>query len=125
MAGRRVLIVDSHGNMTLALELLFAQHGFETRVSRTGEEALATAEKERPDCVVLAADLPFRSGFETCQMLRQRTASDRPKVIMIPSTGMALEQVKAGSVGADACLEWPISTAELVRTARTLLELPA
>ncbi|HUI66227.1 MAG TPA: response regulator [Bacteroidota bacterium] len=125
MVGRRVLLVDSQANMTFALELLFAQHGFKRRVSRTGEQALAMRQEVPPDCVVLATELPFRSGFEVCEILRPRPGSSHAMMIMFPSTGTEAECVTAASFGADARLFWPILTAELIRTAHTLLELPA
>lgn len=122
-SGGKVLIVESHANLTLALEFLFLQHGFETRVCASGEEALEALEKECPDCIVMETLLPLRSGFEVCQILRRRPAWRKAKVVILSSTGREVDRAKAMAVGADACIFAPFSTAELMHTVRALLEV--
>ncbi|HZL07255.1 MAG TPA: response regulator, partial [Coriobacteriia bacterium] len=66
----KVLIVDDEPNIVTALEFLMRQRGYETRVARDGDEALAAVESFRPDLVLLDVMLPRRDGFEVCQKLR-------------------------------------------------------
>jgi DNA-binding response OmpR family regulator len=89
----KVLIVDDEPNIVLSLEFLMKQQGYETRVARDGDEALAEVERFRPDLVLLDVMLPKRDGFEVCQRLR-----------------------------ADGYVTKPFSTAELVTRVADMLE---
>jgi two-component system, OmpR family, alkaline phosphatase synthesis response regulator PhoP len=117
----RVLIVDDEPNIVLALEFLMKQRGYETRVARDGDEALAEVERFRPDLVLLDVMLPRRDGFEVCQKLRAAGWSDL-KIVMLTAKGRDVEIEKGLALGADAYVTKPFSTAELVSRVADMLE---
>jgi len=118
---KKVLIVDDDPNFGLALELLFAQNGFRVEVARTGEEALERMDPFRPDILVAEARLPFRSGFEICQVVHARREWQPVRVVLLTTREREGEMAKARALGADACLTKPFSTHELLATANQLL----
>ena len=117
----KVLIVDDEPNIVLSLEFLMQQQGYETRVARDGDEALAEVERFRPDLVLLDVMLPRRDGFEVCQRLRADGWSDL-KILMLTAKGRDVEIEKGLALGADGYVTKPFSTAELVARVADMLE---
>jgi DNA-binding response OmpR family regulator len=117
----KVLIVDDEPNIVLSLEFLMKQQGYETRVARDGDEALAEVERFRPDLVLLDVMLPLRDGFEVCQRLRADGWSDL-KILMLTAKGRDVEIEKGLALGADGYVTKPFSTAELVARVADMLE---
>jgi DNA-binding response OmpR family regulator len=118
---RKVLIVDDEPNIVISLEFLLQQSGYEVGIARDGEEALAQMIAFQPDLVLLDIMLPLRSGFEVCQKIRENSAWDRVKVIMLSAKGRELEVSKGLALGADAYITKPFSTKALVEQVRALL----
>jgi DNA-binding response OmpR family regulator len=117
----RVLIADDEPNIVISLEFLMKQRGYETRVARDGDEALAEVESFRPDLVLLDVMLPRRNGFEVCQKLRADGWADL-KIVMLTAKGRDVEIEKGLALGADAYVTKPFSTGELVERVAGLLE---
>ena len=117
----KVLIVDDEPNIVLSLEFLMNQQGYETRVARDGDEALAEVEGFRPDLVLLDVMLPRRDGFEVCQRLRADGWSEL-KILMLTAKGRDVEIEKGLALGADGYVTKPFSTAELVARVTDMLE---
>ena len=121
---KKILIVDNDPNFGLALELLFAQNGYQVEVARTGEEALDRMNAYRPHLLLVEARLPYRSGFEICQIVRTRREWQPVRIILMTANERQLEPAKARGLGADACIIKPFSTKELIETTNTLLAEP-
>ncbi len=117
----RVLIVDDEPNIVTSLEFLMGRSGYETRVARDGDEALAAVEAFRPDLVLLDVMLPRRDGFEVCQHLRANGWTDL-KIVMLTAKGREAEIAKGMAVGADSYVTKPFSTRDLVEAVTRLLE---
>jgi DNA-binding response OmpR family regulator len=117
----KVLIVDDEPNIVLSLEFLMKQQGYETRVARDGDEALAEVAGFRPDLVLLDVMLPRRDGFEVCQRLRADGWSEL-KILMLTAKGRDVEIEKGLALGADGYVTKPFSTAELVARVADMLE---
>ena len=121
---RRVLIVDDEPNIVLSLEFLLRQQGYEVRVARDGEEALAAAEDWRPDLIVLDVMLPGLDGFEVCRRLRERPENAAMKILLLTARGREVERVRGLEEGADAYVRKPFSTRQLMITVAELLGRP-
>jgi DNA-binding response OmpR family regulator len=117
----RVLIADDEPNIVISLEFLMKQRGYETRVARDGDEALAEVESFKPDLVLLDVMLPRRNGFEVCQKLRADGWTDL-RIVMLTAKGRDIEIEKGLALGADAYVTKPFSTGELVERVAGLLE---
>jgi two-component system, OmpR family, alkaline phosphatase synthesis response regulator PhoP len=120
----KILIADDEPNIVTSLEFLMHRQGYETRVARDGDEALAEVESFRPDLVLLDVMLPRRDGFEVCQKLRA-DGWDELKIVMLTAKGRDVEIEKGLAVGADAYVTKPFSTGDLVARVASLLEARA
>src|SRR5215210_2983855 len=79
-----VLIVDDHGEFRASARALLELQGFDVVGDvEDGQQALAAAERLRPDVVLLDIQLPGMDGFEIADRLAQ---TDRaPRVVLISS----------------------------------------
>ena len=69
---RRILIVDDEPNIVTSLEYLMQKSGYQVKIARDGDEALALVESFLPDLVLLDVMMPRKSGYEVCQLIRER-----------------------------------------------------
>jgi signal transduction histidine kinase/ABC-type Fe3+ transport system substrate-binding protein len=117
----RILIVDDEPNIVLSLEFLMRRRGYETRVARTGDEALAAVAEFAPDLVLLDVMLPGPDGFEVAQRLRE-SGDPAPRIVMLTAKGREAERAKGLAVGADLYVTKPFATRELVDQVARLLD---
>jgi len=119
--GKRILIVDSDPNILIALEFLMAQNGFQVAIARTGEEALESLTAAPPDLILLEVQLPYRTGFEVCQIIRRRPEWSTIKVVLLSSRGRDVDIAKGNALGADAYVTKPFSNKQLVQKIHEVL----
>jgi len=118
---KKVLIADDEPNIVTSLEYLMQKRGYEVKVARNGDEALALVESFRPDVVLLDVMMPRRSGYEVCQQIRERADWRHIKVVMLSAKGREAEVNKGLSLGADSYVTKPFSNQELIAKIDELL----
>jgi CheY-like chemotaxis protein len=79
----RVLVVDDDPFMTEILKLYLVRAGYETDVAENGLRALRLLERACYDVVITDAVMPEMSGFELCEVIRERY----PQIRIIGMTG--------------------------------------
>lgn len=117
----RVLIADDEPNIVTSLEFLMLRSGYEVKVARDGEEALALVESFRPDVVLLDVMMPLKSGYEVCQRIRDNPQRRDTKIVMLSAKGREAEISKGLSLGADVYVTKPFSTQDLLAQIRGLV----
>ncbi|QJR14432.1 response regulator transcription factor [Usitatibacter palustris] len=118
---KKVLIADDEPSIVASLEFLMARSGYEVRIARDGEEALALVASFLPDLVLLDVMMPRRSGYEVCQRMRERPEWRDIKIVVLSAKGREAEVGKGLAAGADAYVIKPFSNRELVEKVGELL----
>ena len=118
---KQVLIADDEPNIVAALEFLLQRNGYQVRIARNGDEALALIEQSKPDLLLLDVMMPARSGYDVCQRVREREDWRHIKIVMLSAKGRDVEVNKGLSLGADLYITKPFSTRELVARINDLL----
>jgi len=118
---KRVLIADDEPNIVTSLEFLLEKAGYEVKIARTGDEALALVESFAPDAVLLDVMMPSKSGYVVCREIRENPAWRDIKIIMLTAKGRDVEIDKGFALGANAYITKPFSTKELVTIVRDLV----
>jgi DNA-binding response OmpR family regulator len=116
-----VLVVDDEPNIVLSLEFLMRQAGYDVRVARDGDAALAAIAERPPDLVLLDLMIPGRDGYEVCQAIRADARCARTRVVMLTARSREVEREKGLALGADDYVTKPFSTRDLVERVRQLL----
>lgn len=116
-----VLVVDDEPNIVLSLQFLMKKAGYDVRVARDGEEALAEIAKARPDLVLLDVMMPKRDGFDVCQTIRSNPEWAHIRIAMLTARGRDIEREKGLALGADDYITKPFSTREVLAQVAALL----
>ncbi len=106
-----ILIVDDDRLILSGLANGLEARGYAVRKAVTGEEAVALADIEQPDLVVMDICLPGISGIETARRLREK--ADVP-VIFLSATDDEEVVRMAIALGSISYLVKPITIAQLV-----------
>src|SRR3954454_16311528 len=119
MGDTRVLVVDDEANITDLVATALRYEGFAVEVAGNGTDALRSAEKFRPDLVVLDVMLPDRDGFAVVKRLR--ADGHHVPVVFLTARDSTEEKVKGLTVGGDDYVTKPFSLEELVARVRAVL----
>lgn len=113
-----VLLADDHTMFREGLAGLLATYGGMQVVGSTpnGEEAVALAEAERPDVVIMQVQIPFEKAKDI--LVRMRRLSPPPKVIIVSMFENPLYLRDLMSLGASAFLVKTGSTRHLIGAIR-------
>ena len=113
--GQRILIVDDSEDGAESLSLLLEVNGYETHKAYDGVEAVAAAERLRPDAVLLDIGLPRLNGYEACRQIRQQPWGARLLMIALTGWGMDEDRNRSRDAGFDSHLVKPVDVAVLLR----------
>ncbi len=115
---KTILVVDDEPRIA-ALARDYLEHaGFAVRVASSGEAALDTIRRDRPDLVVLDLGLPGADGLDVTREIRR--GSTLP-VIMLTARDDELDKLLGLELGADDYITKPFSPRELVARVRAVL----
>jgi len=118
---KSILVVDDEPNIVLSLEFLMKQAKYEVRTAEDGERALQQIEAAPPDLILLDVNMPRRSGYEVCELVRANPAWQRIPIIMLTAKGRDIEREKGLALGADDYITKPFSTQDVVDKVKELL----
>jgi CheY-like chemotaxis protein len=112
-AARRILVVDDNVDAAQSLAVLLRLEGHNVRVAPDGPTALAAAQAELPEMVVLDLGMPGMDGFEVAQKLQALPGWN--DVLLIALTGWAQEEDRrrCQDAGFDGHLPNPMQLEEL------------
>lgn len=118
---KSVLVVDDEPNISLSLQFLMTQAGYEVRVAADGEAALREVENNPPDLILLDVNMPKRNGFEVCETIRANPSWAGICILMLTAKGRDIEREQGLALGADDYVTKPFSTQEIVAKVKELL----
>jgi two-component system response regulator MprA len=113
-----ILVVDDDRKITDMLRRTLAYEGYQVFTAADGNEALAQAQTQRPDLVVLDWLLPGLDGIEVARRLR---AADDTLILMLTARDVVEDRVTGLDSGADDYLVKPFMPTELLARIRALL----
>jgi diguanylate cyclase (GGDEF)-like protein len=116
-----LLIVDDEPDLRRILETLLHEDGYRVVTTGAGAEALALAQKQSFDLIILDLLLPDLDGFAVLGALRARPATALTPIILLSARDSAGEKVRGLQLGADDYVTKPFSAAELLARQRAAL----
>ncbi len=121
-AGGRILVVDDEPHIVELVRYNLVQEGFEVSVAYDGHDAIAKAQKDAPDLVILDLMLPYVDGLEVCRHIRKESSVP---ILMLTAKDGEQERVIGLELGADDYVTKPFSPRELVARVRAILRRTA
>jgi DNA-binding response OmpR family regulator len=118
----RVLLVEDHAKLAMALASGLRQAGMAVDVVFDGNDALEHLAVTGYDVVVLDRDIPGVHGDDVCQAIAAGGSLSR--VLMLTAAGAVGDRVEGLGIGADDYLPKPCDFSELVARIRALARRP-
>jgi CheY-like chemotaxis protein len=116
----RIVVIDDDAGVRQLLRSTLPVEDFEIAEAGDGDVALALAEVQRPDLVLLDWRMPNIPGETVLTELKQRFADIAVVILTVEED----QRGRAEELGADAFLTKPFSPIELLRTVERLLSEP-
>ncbi|WP_035800772.1 response regulator [Kitasatospora mediocidica] len=116
-----ILVVDDEPQLLRALRINLRARKYDVATAATGGGALESAERTRPDAVLLDLGLPDLDGVEVIHRLRSR--SPAPIIVLSGRSG-ADDKIQALDAGADDYVTKPFLMDELFARLRAVLRRP-
>lgn len=115
----RILVAEDDSDLALGLVNNLEIEGYEVRVARDGDEALASALQWRPDLLILDLVMPKLDGMRVLRSLRERDT--RIAVLVLTARGEEADKVRGLKLGADDYVTKPFGLLELLARVESLL----
>jgi DNA-binding response OmpR family regulator len=119
---KRILVCDDDEMLVDLLQYRLEARGFEVLVARDGGQALAMAQAELPDAIVLDAMMPVMNGEQVLRILRAGEAGQRIPVLMLTARRQERDIVGALELGANEYVVKPFIPEELVARLTRLVD---
>jgi two-component system cell cycle response regulator DivK len=120
MSKRILMIEDQEDNRRIMRDLLSA-NGYELIEAITGEEGLTSAERERPDLILMDIQLPGLDGYEVTRRIKANSALSHIPIIAVTSYALSGDDQKAFAAGCDGYVTKPFSPRQLLAKIREFL----
>jgi CheY-like chemotaxis protein len=112
---RRVLVVDDSHDAAESLAMLLEFEGHEIYKAHDGADAVTTAERVRPDVVLMDIGLPVLTGYEACRRIRTHAWGTPMVIVALTGWGQEDDRERALAAGFDLHLVKPVDHADLLR----------
>lgn len=117
---KEILVVDDERAIRQGLRQLLTGEGYEVKIARSGDEALALIGERIPDLIVLDVMMPGTNGFRVCELLR-RSHPQLP-IIFLSALMEESDQVRALTAGADDFIVKTAGKERILASVRRALE---
>jgi CheY-like chemotaxis protein len=117
----RILLVEDNEMNRDMLSRRLTRRGFDVLLAADGEEALALAERERPDLVLMDLSLPVLDGWEATRRLKAAPGTGGIPVLALTAHAMSTDREKAIEAGCDDYDTKPIDMPRLLDKIERLL----
>jgi len=121
--GTRVLVVDDNPQNTELVQAYLESLPVQIATAVDGLDAMAQAERFKPDLILLDVMKPKMSGFEVCQKIKQNPDLRDTVIIMVTALHEVGDFERAVECGCDDFLTKPVNKLELVTRVRSLLRV--
>jgi CheY-like chemotaxis protein len=110
----RVLVADDEVVARLMTKLMLEREGFDVIEATNGEQAIAIAERERPDLLLIDLNMPVMDGYEAIHFLRGHLKMTAlPIIVITAEDGQSVER-RVLALGANDYIIKPYEPAVLL-----------
>ena len=117
----RIMVVEDDEDQREVMCINLGAAGYESVQVADGDSAVETARAERPDLILLDANLPGVDGYTVCRLLKSDPALAPTPVLFITTRSSLDDRAVGLTLGADDYLIKPVDMAELMLRIQVLL----
>jgi DNA-binding response OmpR family regulator len=108
----KILICEDEELTRMAIAFDLKEQGYEIITAEDGFEAMSKMEKEKPDLVISDIAMPYLSGFELLNYMKNKVDNSKPVILV---SGLNEKEIISTAIklGADAFITKPIHKGEV------------
>jgi DNA-binding response OmpR family regulator len=112
--GKKILLVDDEEDILDFLELILEEQGYAVIKATSGREALAAAQVNRPELILLDIMMPEMDGWEVLKLLKADEEVAHIPVAMLTARTEMKDKIQGLQEGAIDYICKPFATKELL-----------
>ena len=116
------MIVDDDPELRMALKLRLRANHYETVSACDGYSAIALAQKEKPNLIILDLGLPAGNGYSVLKRLRESDSLSSIPVVVLTARDPHGNEERSLDAGAIAFFQKPADNQELLEVIRASLQ---
>ncbi len=109
----KILVVDDDLDTLRLVGLMLQHQGYRINAANSGIQAIAMAQTDKPDLILLDIMMPDMDGYEVARKLRSDPATNSIPIIMFTAKTQVDDKVEGFDAGADDYLTKPTQPREL------------
>ena len=117
----RILVADDEQDLLWALKHALSDAGYEVFTASDGVRALSSAQRHRPDLIILDVLMPGLDGLEVCARVRRDPSLAAVPILILTVRDDIEDRVKGLERGGDDYLVKPFDMRELEARVKALL----
>jgi two-component system cell cycle response regulator DivK len=121
-ARRTILIVDDFDDTRLLLRTWLQKKGYRVVEAENGNRAVAAAESNRPDLIIMDVEMPELDGLAATRKIRELTNFREVPIVAVSAYGADQYRDHAIAAGCDEYVSTPFEPEELERLIRSLIK---
>ena len=118
---QRMLIVEDNADLGAYIGSLFSAH-YAVYYATNGTEALSKAMELVPDIIITDRMMPGVDGLEVCRKVRQSDVLNHIPIVVVTGKITEQERLEGIKAGADAYINKPFNSEELITMVEKLLD---
>jgi len=111
----RVLVVEDHEDTRFMLKTMLEMRGLSVVEATDGEAAIAVAEREHPDLILMDGSLPSLDGFAATRRIRELAFARDVPIVFLSGHAQPATEAKAFEAGCTDYLVKPFTFREMDR----------
>jgi len=116
-----ILLVEDFDDTRLMMKLWLLKHGYRVIEAQTGEEAIAAAQRELPDLIIMDMMMPGMNGLDATQRIREYQALRQTPIVAVSAYGAGEYRSLAIDAGCDEYISTPFEPSELADLIKNLI----
>jgi two-component system cell cycle response regulator DivK len=115
---KRILVVEAQTDNRRIIRDMLAGTDYEITEAEDGEQALTAVAKQRPQLILMSAQLPIIDGYEVARQIKANPALRSIPIIAVTSHALNGEKQTARAAGCDDYVPEPYSPRQLLTKIR-------
>lgn len=118
---QKILVADDEEDIRLIIKFALEDKGYKVITAADGAEAVAIADKEKIDLIILDAAMPKMDGYEACRKLKKDAKTKDIPVIFLTAIDLQKDKLKSQRLGAVKFIAKPFEIEALIEEIASIL----
>lgn len=117
---KKIYIIDDEADIQQILKVNLSSSGFDAKTFSSGESALESLKKEKPDLIIIDIMMPGMDGYDFCKRVRASDDKSIP-IIFLSAKAEEFDKILGLELGGDDYITKPFSIKEVISRVKAVL----